>query len=133
MRLLENRGHRVTVAGNGQEALEALAKETSTGLHQALIALTPLAMNGDREKCLVGGMDRYLAQQPIRPQQLDEIPQQYLRRGSRRRSGRGYEFVARNGRCTEIDAASSLTVSGLYGETGWTNFLRNDSARRSTV
>jgi len=75
-RLLEKRGHRVAVAGNGQEALDALEnekfdlvfmdvqmpemdgleataaireKEKKSGLHQAIIALTAHAMKGDRD------------------------------------------------------------------------------------
>src|SRR5256714_127702 len=101
VRLLEKRGHRVVVAANGREALEALQKETfdavfmdvqmpemdgleataairaqekSTGSHQTIIALTAHAMKGDREKCLAGGMDGYLSK-PIRPQELDDVLQ----------------------------------------------------------
>jgi two-component system sensor histidine kinase/response regulator len=98
-RLLEKRNHSVTVAMNGREALAALEKEAfdlvlmdmqmpemdgfeatrilrerekSTGRHQHLIAMTALAMNGDRERCMAVGMDGYLSK-PIRPQELDEI------------------------------------------------------------
>jgi two-component system, sensor histidine kinase and response regulator len=106
VRLLEKRGHRVVVASNGREALEALEKdsfdlvfmdvqmpemdgleataairerETRSGLHQPIIALTAHAMKGDREKCLAGGMDGYLTK-PIRPQELDDILEDYLAR-----------------------------------------------------
>jgi signal transduction histidine kinase/DNA-binding response OmpR family regulator len=106
VRLLEKRGHRVVVAGNGREALQALEKdsfdlvfmdvqmpemdgleataairerETRSGLHQPIIALTAHAMKGDREKCLAGGMDGYLTK-PIRPQELDDILEDYLAR-----------------------------------------------------
>jgi PAS domain S-box-containing protein len=98
-RLLEKRGHRVMVAGNGREAIEALEKETfdlvlmdvqmpemdgfeatmairekerTTGAHLPIIALTAHAMKGDRERCLGAGMDGYLAK-PIRATELDEI------------------------------------------------------------
>jgi len=36
-------------------------------------------MKGDREKYLAGGMDGYLSK-PIRPQELHEILEDYLRR-----------------------------------------------------
>ena len=105
-RLLEKRGHSVMVAENGLEALAALEKESfdlvlmdmqmpvmdgfeataairkkeeTRGNHLPVVALTAHAMKGDREKCLAGGMDGYLAK-PIRPQELDEILQGYLPR-----------------------------------------------------
>ncbi len=96
-RMLEKRNHTVTVVLNGKEALAALKKEAydlalmdmqmpemdgfeatrilreqekSTGKHLPVIAMTALAMNGDRERCLEAGMDGYLSK-PIRPQELD--------------------------------------------------------------
>jgi PAS domain S-box-containing protein len=103
-RLLEKRGHRVTVMANGREALEALEKqnydlilmdvqmpemdgfettaairekEKHTGAHIPIIALTAHAMKGDKERCLAAGMNGYLSK-PIRPQELDEILETYL-------------------------------------------------------
>jgi two-component system sensor histidine kinase/response regulator len=108
-RWLEKRGHHVVVAGNGREALEALAKESfdlvlmdvqmpemdgmeataairekekGSGSRQPIIALTAHAMKGDREKCLAGGMDGYLTK-PIRPQELDDIIEDYVTRRAR--------------------------------------------------
>jgi two-component system, sensor histidine kinase and response regulator len=103
VRLLEKRGHRVVVAGNGKEAVSALEKEAfdlilmdvqvpemdgfeataairknekGTGLQQMIVALTAHAMKGDQEKCLAAGMDGYLSK-PIRPQELDEALARY--------------------------------------------------------
>jgi two-component system sensor histidine kinase/response regulator len=98
-RLLEKRGHHVTVTGNGKEVLAALAehgydlvlmdvqmpemdgleatralreREKISGTHQEVVAMTALAMKGDRERCLEAGMDGYLTK-PIRQQELDEL------------------------------------------------------------
>jgi PAS domain S-box-containing protein len=105
-RLLEKRGHRVVIASNGREALQALEKERfdlvlmdlqmpemdgfeattairkkekGTDIHQEVIALTAHAMAGDRERCLAAGMDAYLSK-PIRPQELDTLLQKYVDR-----------------------------------------------------
>jgi signal transduction histidine kinase/CheY-like chemotaxis protein len=104
-RMLEKRGHSVTLVANGHEALEALEKArfdlvlmdvqmpevdgfaaTSAlrdkeraaggGTHLPVIALTAHAMKGDRERCLSAGMDDYLAK-PIRPHELDAILRKY--------------------------------------------------------
>jgi CheY-like chemotaxis protein/HPt (histidine-containing phosphotransfer) domain-containing protein len=85
--LLERRGHRVTIAANGREAIEALErqafdvvlmdvqmpemggfeataairkKEETTGGRIPIVAMTAHAMKGDRERCLEAGMDDYL-------------------------------------------------------------------------
>ena len=98
-RLLEKRGHRVTLAATGEEALAALAqqsfdlvlmdvhmpgtdgiqatlrireREKLTGLHQTVIAMTALAMKGDRDRCIASGMDGYISK-PIDLQQLDDV------------------------------------------------------------
>ena len=103
VRLLEKRGHTVTVAGNGKEALAALEKdsfdlalmdvqmpemdgfeataairekEKMSGNHLPVVAMTAHAMAGDRERCLEAGMDDYITK-PIRPQELTELLARY--------------------------------------------------------
>jgi signal transduction histidine kinase/CheY-like chemotaxis protein len=103
-RLLEKRGHRVTVAANGREALAAIEKdrydlvlmdvqmpeldgleatlairerEKVQGNHLPVIALTAHAMKGDQERCFEAGMDGYLSK-PIRTQELDELLNKYV-------------------------------------------------------
>jgi signal transduction histidine kinase/DNA-binding response OmpR family regulator len=107
-RVLEKRGHSVIVVGNGKEALDALERdkydlvlmdmqmpemdgfqttrtlrdrEKSTGLHQPVVAMTALAMSGDRERCLAAGMDGYIPK-PISPPELDEVLDAYVQRKS---------------------------------------------------
>ncbi len=102
-RLLEKRGHRVTIANNGQEALNLLDsasfdlvlmdvqmplvdgleatrlirdREKENGAHQRIVALTAHAVKGDQERCKAAGMDGYLAK-PIRPQELDAVLETY--------------------------------------------------------
>jgi CheY-like chemotaxis protein len=63
---------------DGLEATAALrARETKTGRHQPVIAMTALVMKGDRERCLAAGMDGYLTK-PIRPRELDEVLEEYI-------------------------------------------------------
>ena len=123
-RMLEKRGHRVVLAGNGREALEELAKasfdlvlmdvqmpemdgfqataairekEKTTGIHLPVVALTAHAMKGDRDKCLAAGMDGYLTK-PIMPRELDDLLESYLVRRAEEPVAAG-SSTDRNTRC----------------------------------
>jgi two-component system, sensor histidine kinase and response regulator len=107
VRLLERRGYRVTVAGNGHEALIALErehvdlilmdvqmpemdgyeatalireKERSTGEHIPIIAMTAHALKGDEERCLGAGMDAYISK-PVRTNEMFETIERVLGKG----------------------------------------------------
>ena len=107
-RMLEKRNHSVTVVSNGKEALAELEKnsydlvlmdmqmpemdgfeattllresEKITGSHQPVVAMTAMAMIGDRDRCMAAGMDGYLSK-PIRPQELDAVLDEYMDRSS---------------------------------------------------
>ena len=99
IRLLEKRGHVITVATDGAQAVAMTRKssfdlvlmdiqmpgmdgyeatavirkdEESTGKHLPIIAMTAHAMEGDRQKCLAAGMDDFVAK-PIRVDELVKI------------------------------------------------------------
>jgi two-component system sensor histidine kinase/response regulator len=94
--MLTRRGHDVTVAANGREAVAAVererydvvlmdvqmpemggfeatqairARERETGGHLRIVAMTAHVMTGDRERCLAAGMDGYLSK-PIDRERL---------------------------------------------------------------
>jgi len=55
---------------NGLEATAAIREqERRTGRHVRIIAMTAHAMQGDRDRCLAGGMDAYISK-PIRQAEL---------------------------------------------------------------
>ena len=88
VRLLEKQGHRVVVADNGRDAVTAWSRdrfdlvlmdvhmpelngieatalirdgERASGARIPILAMTALAMQGDRERCLASGMDGYIS------------------------------------------------------------------------
>jgi|SRR5579863_216923 len=96
LRLLEKHGYEVTIAGDGQAALNELQKgtfdvvlmdvqmpvmdgfeataairekEKSSGGHNLIIAMTAHSLKGDEERCISGGMDAYISK-PIRTAEL---------------------------------------------------------------
>ncbi len=108
--LLQRRGHHVTVAGDGHEALKALEREAfdlvlmdvhmpnlggfettamiresekGTDRHLPIVALTALAMKGDREQCLEAGMDAYISK-PLKASELLGLLDRLFPRGGRR-------------------------------------------------
>jgi signal transduction histidine kinase/CheY-like chemotaxis protein len=97
--LLSRLGHAVTVAADGQAAIDAYRSapfdvilmdvqmpvvsgydatraireiEQTTGTHIPIIAMTARAMKGDRERCLEVGMDEYLSK-PIQGKQVMDL------------------------------------------------------------
>jgi two-component system, sensor histidine kinase and response regulator len=102
--ILRKQGHRVTIAGDGKQAVEFYEREKfdlilmdmqmpemdgieataairllerSSGTHIPIVAVTANAMLGDRERCLNAGMDDYLSK-PLRADGLVSIIQRVM-------------------------------------------------------
>jgi CheY-like chemotaxis protein len=102
--VLKNEGWRVSIAENGEQALDLLASqqidlvlmdmqmpvmdgftaigkirttEQSTGKHLPIIALTGFAFPEDQERCLTAGADEYL-NKPFKPEELVAMVRQRL-------------------------------------------------------
>ncbi len=95
IRMLERMGHRVDLAANGRQALDALAAKTydlvftdiqmpemdgyelaaavrghePPGRRLPIVAMTAHALSEDRERCLAAGMDDYISK-PVRSEDL---------------------------------------------------------------
>ena len=112
VRLLEKRGHAVTVAANGHEVLQKFRTqrfdlilmdvqmpgldgfettaairriEAGSGCHTPIIAMTAHALKGDRERCLAASMDGYVPK-PIHPETLFSEVEQVTKRRCAMRS-----------------------------------------------
>ncbi|MBD3234424.1 MAG: response regulator [candidate division Zixibacteria bacterium] len=110
LKLLEKRGHSVTVVDDGEQAVRKYEMETfdlilmdvqmpnmdglsatqairelenATNKRIPIIAMTAHAMKGDREKCLDAGMDEYISK-PITPRELFLTIEKYVRLSDRR-------------------------------------------------
>ena len=124
--ILVRRGHEVLTAQNGVEALDILARESvdvvlmdvqmpemggfeatrfireseAPGRRLPIIAMTAHAMKGDRERCLIAGMDEYISK-PIDAQRLLALVDEM--------TGGGQPAVA-------ADAAVSTEQAGGFAE-----------------
>jgi len=103
--LLQTRGHSVKLAANGHEVLQALDRdsfdvilmdvqmpemdgfettaairnrESERGGHIPIIALTGMATESDRKRCLEAGMDAYLGK-PVRARELFDTVERGLK------------------------------------------------------
>ena len=134
MRMLQKMGHRVSLAGNGAEALTMTdhqefdlvlmdmqmpvmdglratqaIRERERGLHGVrtlpIVAMTANAMSGDRDRCLAAGMDGYVSK-PIDRSRLSQEIQRVLSRheGQSLRQ----EAAAAPGAGSQIDLAEAL-------------------------
>jgi signal transduction histidine kinase/ActR/RegA family two-component response regulator len=108
-RVLENAGHRVTVAGDGAQAVETIRRErfdlvlmdvqmpvlggleatvairdaerAAGSVRLPIIAMTASVVQGDRERCLAAGMDDYISK-PVSMHQLHATIERVMARSA---------------------------------------------------
>ena len=104
-RVLLQFGYLTDLAGNGREAVEAVARQkydlvfmdmqmpemdgleasrricsnTEVGRRPVIVAMTANALKEDRDRCIGAGMDDYLSK-PIRPEDIKAVLEQFARR-----------------------------------------------------
>ena len=119
--LLANTGAKIHTAGNGAEAIEIFKSKNpelvfmdvnmpvmngfeatkmirfmeGNEKHTPVIALTAVAMQGDREKCLSMGMDGYMSK-PFLPKDLYNIIKKYLFNGQQVKEATNTAVLPRN-------------------------------------
>ena len=128
LRLLEKRGHQVTIASTGSEALAALEderfdlvlmdlqmpevdglaataaireRERESGDHVPIIAMTANAMPGDEQRCLAAGMDDYLSK-PIDSRKLSDLLRSF---GARSRPASDATEIGPSLTCMDLQGA----------------------------
>lgn len=111
LQLLKRLGYRISVANNGEDALQLFRENSSAydlilmdcqmpvmdgfeatkrirllegdQVHIPVVALTAHAMEGDRDKCISSGMDDYLTK-PLKKGALGDMIRSYLNAGNKR-------------------------------------------------
>jgi two-component system sensor histidine kinase/response regulator len=141
--LLENAGHQVVPAENGEAALDLLAREdfdmvfmdvqmpvmdgfeTTAAIrgnpawaHLPIIAMTAHAMKGDRERCLEAGMNDYVSK-PLRMDEVLAAIERQLEPGEDQK-GRGP--------ATSGDTSDASPTSAVLDRTGALSRLGGDEA-----
>lgn len=133
--MVQNLGYRVDVAADGQAAVDAVAdvqyavvlmdcqmprldgyaatatirQRQGAGRRTPIVAMTALALYGDRERCLAAGMDDYLSK-PVRAAELATTLERWLPQAS---TGRTPPLPGQSAPATRAPAVDRETLRGL--------------------
>jgi len=153
--ILAGAGIKVSLASNGQEALEAVKKDEYDAVlmdvqmpvmdgyeatrairsdprfkELSIIAMTAHAMTGDREKSLEAGMNDHISK-PIDPQVLYRTLEKWVGRGAAERpDGKGAEVSRETGTVAVDDTLELPKLDGINVENGLTRLLGSKKAYR---
>jgi PAS domain S-box-containing protein len=147
--LLQKRGHHITVANNGREALALLerqvfdvvlmdvqmpeldgfkttaairAREAGNGMRLPIIAMTAHALKGDRERCLAAGMDGYISK-PVKSAELFTALEMFMPKVA------GEAASAKNG----SSAQSDHTAHEVFDRTALLQYVDGDMELLRTI